>query len=112
MFSRTSERLRSNNAITLSDLQLEVGTMYNKYTKVQCLDLIANWSGLCDSERSLANVLHITQYRHFSFSKNFSDIDSRDRDTECLVKLDVKDDWHALRVLRGIKRGRGNRANE
>lgn len=66
-FSRTSQRLKSNNAITLSDFHAELRTLYNKYTTVESISIIIDWSDLCEKELCLTDMQRFTKFFHFLF---------------------------------------------
>ena len=58
-FPRTADRLRHNNAITLTDLHLQLDTVYNAKTEVQHMRYLANWSQLCENTSSPVRVQNL-----------------------------------------------------
>lgn len=101
-FSRTADRLRSNDAITLADMKLQIGTVYNNRTIVTEMDSIINWSGLCTEQSCLTNVSGFSQYRHFRFYRHHemgqSSVSSNESNfnVRCCVKLFCSDTWKPL----------------
>ena len=68
VISRTSDRLRHNNSITLTDIHLQLETIYNAETEVQHMRYLANWSQLCENTSCLVRVQNFSQYRYFRFT--------------------------------------------
>lgn len=126
-FSSTSNRLKTHDAITLQDLQIQLRSCYNENTVVMDLKQVANWSGLCDQTNCCHEIDHITKYRFFRFSvsqTNSDDIahnagheekeggqatsDSTDnapstilRTTNVKVRYTSKDNWISLESVNG-----------
>ncbi len=87
-FSRTSDRLRCNDAVTLSDLHGELRQVYNDKTSVCSMNNVVNWSGLCEAERCLTNLKNFSKYRYFKFYR------SQTSDSiSCNIKVNVIDEW-------------------
>lgn len=102
VFSRSAERLRSNDAITLGDLHSELSSVYNDLTDVYHMKKIVNWSGLCHEAKCTANISNFSQYRYFLFLRK-DGMHGRDEGrcvAECHVKVKCNDDWRALRTSR------------
>lgn len=103
-FSRTSERLRNRDAITLSDLHNELSQTYNKNTQVSHMDKIANWSGLCGKEKCLTSVEGVSQFQYFrivlnkenTISKPSNSGHTSGKQTRCFVKMRCTDEWSQL----------------
>ena len=103
-FSKTSERLRTRDTVTISDLHSELSLAYNKNTKVSHIEKIANWSGLCTGQKCLTNIDGISQFYYFRFVlKDASTISEPstsgrtvDKQTRCFVKVRSTDDWAEL----------------
>ena len=107
-FSQTSKHLRVNNAITLSDLQHELMQTNKREVKIQHMQRVANFSGLCEQENCLKKVDRITQWRYFIFtlgSKDNTDASSQSQNgplpTVCNVKVNSGDNWQYLIKSRG-----------
>lgn len=104
-FSRTAERLRSNDAITLGDLQYQLRQTYNNETSVTSMSSVANWSGLCENERCLRRVSQFSQYRYFRFGRVLAAVEGDEGtgkvDCVCSVKCGVTDEWKHLPVGKG-----------
>lgn len=88
LFSRTSERLRSKNAITLKDMQSELYSVYNDNTTLRHMGKISNWSGLCLQERCLTRMTNFSKNRYFLFVQANSTVGEV---TECHVKVCCRD---------------------
>ncbi len=101
-FSRTSDRLRCNDAITLSDLHGELRHVYNDRTSVGAMNNVVNWSGLCESEKCLTNLKHFSKYRYFRFHRDqpSSSLDPQDR-IRCMIRVNVTDEWLDIKELSG-----------
>ncbi len=98
-FSRTSDRLRTNNAITLEDLQAEVRQTYNKFTSVTGMENVVNWSELCENEKYLYAIPAFSHFRYFRFSKSAvqsNSIERNDPFVVCMVKVNCNDQWKYL----------------
>ncbi len=95
-FSRTSDRLRCNNAITLSDLHHELKQVYNERTTVVEMKNVANWSGLCENEKCLSNIKNFSKYRYFRFNRVAPTEETPDISTSCMVKVNVSEEWVQL----------------
>lgn len=65
-FSRTSDRLRYNNSITLEDLQNEFWQSYNGKTRVSHMKRVAIWSGICENERCLSRKPRFSHFLYFN----------------------------------------------
>ncbi len=91
-FSRTSDRLRCNDAVTLSDLHEELRHVYNDKTTVCAMNNVVNWSGLCEIEKCLTNVKHFSKYRYFKFFRSEA-TDS----ISCMIRVNVTDDWSDIK---------------
>lgn len=101
-FSRTADRLRSNDAVTLLDMKSQLQTVYNSRTFVTEMDSVINWSGLCTQERCLTNVSGFSHYRHFRFALQDSQVGSSENGDEsnynvrCWVKVHCTENWRPL----------------
>lgn len=97
-FSTTSTRLRTAQAITLSDLHAELRQCYNNRTSVEHIDSMVNWSGLCELEGCLTNVQGFTQFQYFRFLKdNMHPSENGNRkSTKCQVRVLSTDSWRNL----------------
>lgn len=99
-FSSTSERLRSNNAVTISDLQQELKSSYNDQTEVSRMENMVNWSDLCQQEKCLSNVQGFSQYHYFRFYRTaLEEHNASSSDTEstmCQVRVKSTDEWICL----------------
>jgi len=104
-FSRTSERLRSQNAVTLDDLNHELRASYRGSSAVTHLKNIANWSKLCEEQKVLTVPDAFSHFRYFSFSRSFeqptaveagSHLDVGTFQTICQVKINCTDVWENL----------------
>ncbi len=93
-FSRTSDRLRCNDAITLNDLHAELRTVYNDKTSVVSMNNVINWSGLCETEKCLTNLKNFSKFRYFKFSRPASS-DS----ILCMIKVNTTDEWMNIKEL-------------
>ena len=93
-FSRTSDRLRCNDAITLEDLHGELRTVYNNQTFVGSMNQVVNWSGLCQQEKCLSKVKNFSKYRYFKFFKK-----PRSEEISCFIRFKVGDDWFDIANL-------------
>ncbi len=93
-FSRTSDRLRCNDAITLSDLHDELRQVYNDKTTVCAMSNVVNWSGLCEKEKCLTNLKNFSKYRYFKFFKS-----PESESVSCMIKVNVTDDWIDIKSL-------------
>lgn len=89
-FSRTSDRLRCNDAVTLNDLHSELRTVYNDQTTVGQMKNVVNWSGLCDQESCLTNIKHFSKFRYF---KIFKSKEPGSVDVTCMIKTNATDSW-------------------
>ncbi len=98
-FSRTSDRLRSNNAITLGELHEELRHTYNEHTVVGSMSNVINWSGLCEDQNCLTKVKLFSKYRYFKFSKAVATPGSSNITTRCLVRFSCTDEWENLEKL-------------
>ena len=103
LFSRTSERLRSSDCITLDDLHTELGKVYNSDSTVRHMAHVANWSGLCEKDKLLANITNFSQYRYFMFSRT-EVYPASDLCTLCHVKIKSTEDWRPIRAVRNAPR--------
>ncbi len=97
-FSRTSDRLRCNNAITLRDLHHELKQVYNDQTSVVSMKNVANWSGLCEKESCLTNIKNFSKFRYFRFNREASKENGDEIATTCMVRTSVTDNWVKLNV--------------
>lgn len=103
-FSRTSERLRSKDAITLKELRSELSNVYNNGTTVCDLDKIANWSTLCERTKCLTKISGISQYHYFRFYRAHDlatetpapDGKTVGKVTRCVVKVQTSDEWESI----------------
>ena len=98
-FSTTSDRLKYNDAITLSDLQNVVASCYNEKTTVTNLKQLINWSGLCDKSKCYNVVNQITQYRFFKFTRRSIGAEQQEGQqllSECHVRSSCVEDWRSL----------------
>lgn len=68
-FSKTSERLRTVDAATMSDLHLELRAIYAGNVNVFHLKSVVNWSDLYQTEKVLQKIPAVSQFRHFAFQK-------------------------------------------
>ncbi len=93
-FSRTSDRLRCNDAITLDDLYSELRQVYNKHTSVGSMNNVVNWSGLCENTSCLTGIKNFSKCRYFKFYK----MDGSDS-ISCMVRTNVVDEWYDLKNL-------------
>ncbi len=95
-FSRTSDRLRCNDAVTLCDLHSELRQVYNDQTTVGAMNSVANWSGLCEDEKCLTNLKSFSKYRYFKFHREESSTEIC-----CMIRVNVTDDWFNIKELSG-----------
>ncbi len=95
-FSRTSDRLRCNDAITLSDLHAELRQVYNDQTSVGAMKNVVNWSGLCEKEKCLTNIKNFSKYRYFKFYRRESS-----ESICCMIRVNVTDEWLDIKELSG-----------
>ena len=99
-FSKTSERLKLNNAITLDDLHEQLSFCYGEEAKVQQLRRLVNWSGLCEQTNCLRKIDNITQFRYFRIRRigktNAVDSFSGLYYSEWHVKHKWSDEWKKL----------------
>lgn len=106
LFSRTSERLRSHDAVTMQEMHEQLRAVYNSKTTVRHMKYVANWSGLCIQARALAKVTHFSQYRYFHFNRrSVRGTQSNDTLTQCTVKVGCKDEWRPIRIDGDTNRG-------
>ena len=103
-FSATSNRLRTHNAVTLSDMHKELSQCYNERTTVTHLDQVANFSGLCDQVHCCNHIEGMTQFRFFRFScsqeANESESQGPNRTCICHVRHRATDDWKTLESIK------------
>ena len=92
-FSRTSERLRCNDAITLSDLHGELRNVYNDRTSVCVMKNVVNWSGLCEEEKCLTNIKNFSKYRYFKFHRSETSDSEPSDSIKCKIRVNCTDDW-------------------
>jgi len=108
-FSRTAERLRTNDAVTLSDLHHQLSQTYNEHTQVTDMKHTINWSGLCEEQGCLNPINSFSQYRYFHLSKRTveqhesrlsraSSTTSPSLRTTCHVRVAVTDEWKPISV--------------
>lgn len=97
-FSCTSRRLRTNDAITLEDLQSELKHVYNEETKVISMEKIANFSGLCENENILNKIPPFSHLRYFKFKSNGKSTSADLYLTECHVKDSADSDWQLFQT--------------
>ena len=102
-FSQTSRHLRFHNAITLSDLHSELMETNKREVKVQHMQRVANFSGLCEEEKCLRKVNRITQWRYFLFTLGSNEnihtsehSQSGPLPTVCHVKENNSEKWEFL----------------
>ncbi len=93
-FSRTSDRLRCNDAMTLEDLHGQLRHVYNSNTSVCAMNNVANWSGLCEIERCLTNVKNFSKFRYFKFYRL-----QETQIISCMISVGVTDDWMDIQKL-------------
>ena len=56
VFSRTSQRLRRHNTITIEQLAEELSLSYSPQPSVSRMREVANFSGLCENEKCLSTI--------------------------------------------------------
>lgn len=103
-FSRTSERLRSKDAVTMKELKSELSNVYNSRTTVGDMDKIANWSTLCERTKCLTKISGISQYHYFRFYRAQElvpetpapDGKTIGKVTRCAVKVQTSDEWQSI----------------
>ncbi len=93
-FSRTSDRLRCNDAVTLDELHGEFRQVYNEHTSVGSMNNVINWSDLCENEKCLSNMKKFSKYRYFKFVR----VPESDN-LSCMVKVNVTEQWVDIKVL-------------
>lgn len=104
-FRRSSERLRSEEAVSSADLHSVHKRAYNGFVRVVHLKSIVDWSGLCSQERALQRVPPFSPIRFFSLQRSFSTTSPGSR-TSCFVEARYCDEWPSLRSgSRAIKNG-------
>lgn len=92
--SRTSDRLRSDDAITLSDLYSDPRHTYGGNVKISWMYSIVDWSGLCQKEVILCSVPALSHNRKFAFSSSI-----RDRVPDsCNMKTSGLEEWTSLKT--------------
>lgn len=67
-FSKTFERLRLKNPITLSDVHAALRKPYRADAGVFHMEQVANWLGLCKLQNALRKMRLFSKSAHFSFS--------------------------------------------
>lgn len=97
-FSRTSQRLKHHDAVTMDDLVTELRAAYRPQPVVSRILHVANYSGLCEKERCLRKVPPFSHFRYFKFLRNSSTpVSPRESfNTTCLVRVGCNDDWEEL----------------
>lgn len=116
-FSCTSGRLKTHDAITLSDLMKELKLSYTPSPTVTEMTNVVNFSGLCRQENCIRNVRNFTRFRFFKFNRaacghskdmSTSEVDSTSRTgscqsqgtpffrTNCTVKMTCDAEWIPL----------------
>lgn len=100
-FSTTSRRLRTHDAITLSDMHGQLSKCYNDRTMVTRMQNCINWSGLCEKTNCIYRISNITQYRFFKFNR-VPVTDSRQHKVICMVKSTKSDTW--INMTNGLQR--------
>lgn len=93
-FSRTSDRLRCNDAITLEDLHGELKHVYNDATSVGAMNNVINWSGLCETEKCLTNLKQFSKFRYFKFGRS-----QAANSITCMIRVNVTDNWSDIKDL-------------
>lgn len=106
VFSCTSNRLRSHDAITLLDMHKQLRTVFNEHTEVLHMKYVANWSGLCETSGALAKVTLFSHFRYFLFTRRNSSINiSDDAHTSCSARVACTDQWQSLRTVQDVNGG-------
>lgn len=92
-FSSTSDMLRHNDAITISDIHDLLSKCYNSHTRVTSLSSVINWSGLCELQGCIQKIDAITQLRYFRFTGTQDS--SGSHSSLCHVRGSVDEEWRA-----------------
>lgn len=100
-FSCTSRRLRTNDAITLSDLHTQLRQAYTPAPLVGHVKHVANFSGLCKEGKNLTKVKRFSDYQYFKFNRrDLPSIETGDcnhsHETICYVKNSCSEEWKVL----------------
>lgn len=100
-FSSIGAHLSINDAFTLEDMIRELSKCDAGRAKAFDLDLIVNFSGLCEASGCLTNVDHFVEYRFFRFTRNEQMRNHGLLSATCDVKVLEKDDWEPFPSSRG-----------
>lgn len=97
-FSRTSHRLRLNDAITMDDLLSELRESFSPTPHVSRMLHVANFSELCTQQKCLAKVPAFSHFRFFKFCRASGPPRSEFEwySTLCLVRIGCSDNWSNL----------------
>lgn len=95
-FSTTSNRMRVNDAMTMTEMHEQLSKCYNEQTIVSRIKNCANWSGLCDKTNAIHRLTNITQHRYFRFKTERST--SGEFDAKCVVSVKgtLREEWRLL----------------
>lgn len=102
VFSRTAERLRSNDAITLHDMHVHLSNVYGNIVVVSEMQTMINWSVLCNNTKCLTNVSGFSSHRHSMFSRTGTSKEVQNEAGKhisnvcCTIKANADDDWKPL----------------
>lgn len=105
-FSRTSERLNYNDALTLEHLREQLHQTYNDITRVSHTKRVFNWSSLCKQERFFQRVTLLSLYQYYWFPQNGHDRSGATGTQEVAnnrfcVKVEAGDEWVPLKTPGG-----------
>lgn len=94
-FSCTSRRLRSYDAITLTDLHRQLRASFTPPPIVNHIRNVVNFSGLCKQEKNIAKLPKFTHFRYFRFNRaSGGTLETGGKyKTICHVKILSNDPW-------------------
>lgn len=96
-FSRTSQRLKSIDTISLRKLHKQLPLIYGVNRKVIRMKSIVNWSSSCVSDRVHPNIPTFSHYRYFRFSRVIEhSSENQFSFAICMAKVQAADEWRPL----------------
>ena len=94
VFSRTSQRLRKHNAITVEEMADELQYSYTPRPMVFRMKEVPSFSGLCEQEKALHPLTKAWSHlRYFRFTVAEAEARGSLMPTVCHAKLNCKGGW-------------------